>query len=166
METKWTFSARYVDTDLARPRWRFTANYRLLRTLQIGAEFNAAAKEVGPLVTWYLVTETHTRPALFLGASSDRIGSPKGTQSYYLTVAKHIPRTPFSPYASLNYSEWDEHFNFPFGMNVALPKNFALRPMYDGDRSHMVLTYSYRQASVSLLYVWLEKFGAAVSLGL
>jgi hypothetical protein len=138
----------------------------VLRTLQIGAEFNAAAEEVGPLLTWYLITETHTRPALFLGTSSDRIGSPKGTQSYYLTAAKHIPRTPVSAYASLNYSEWDAGFNFPFGVNIELPKNFALRPMYDGDRSHLMLTYFYRQTSVSLLYVWLETFGMAVSLGL
>ncbi len=159
------FSARYVDTELERPRWRFTANYRVLRMLQIGLEFNAAAEEIGPLLTWYLITETHTRPALFLGTSSDRIGSPKGTQSYYLTAAKHIPRTPLAPYASLNYSEWDEGFNIPFGVNIALPKDFALRPMYDGDRSHLLLTYSYRQTSLSLLYVWLETFGAAFSVG-
>lgn len=159
------FSARYVDTELERPRWRFTANYRLLHTLQIGAEFNAAVEEIGPLVTWYLITETHTRPAMFLGTSSDRIGSPKGTQSYYLTIAKHVPRTPLSAYASLNYSEWDKGVNFPFGLNITLPKNFALRPMYDGDRSHLLLSYSYRQTSLSLLYVWLETFGMAVAVG-
>ncbi len=138
----------------------------MLRTLQLGVEFNAAAEEVGPLVTWYLLTESHTRPALFIGTSSDRIGSPPGTQSYYLTLAKHIPRTPLAPYASLNYSEWDDGFNFPFGVNITLPKNFALRPMYDGDRSHLVLTYYHRQLSFSAMYVWFENFGAAISLGL
>ncbi len=165
METNWVVSGRYVDTELERPRWRFTANYRLLRTLQVGVEFNAAAEEVGPLVTWYLLTESHTRPAIFLGTSSDRIGSPKGTQSYFLTGAKHLWQLPLSVYASVNYSEWDDELNFPFGVNVDLPWNFSLRPMYDGDRSHLMLTRYYRQLSFSLLYVWYERLGVAMSVG-
>ena len=123
------------------------------------------AKELGPLVTWYVLTETNTRPALFLGTSSDRIGSPPGTQSYYLTLAKHIPRTPLAPYVSLNYSEWDDGFNFPFGANLTLPKNFSLRPMFDGKRSHLMLTHYYRQWSFTALYVWFEKIGVAASVG-
>lgn len=154
-----------MDTELERPRWRFTANYRLLRTLQVGVEFNAAAEEVGPLVTWYLLTESHTRPAIFLGTSSDRIGSPKGTQSYFLTGAKHLWRLPLSVYASVNYSEWDDELNCPVGVNVELPLNFSLRPMYDGDRSHLMLTHYYRQFSFSLLYVWYERLGVAMSAG-
>ncbi len=165
METKWIFSARFVDTALERPRWRFTGNYRVLRTLQLGVEYNAVAEEIGPLVTWYVLTESHARPALFLGTSSDRIGSPPGTQSYYLTLAKHISRTPLAPYVSLNYSEWDEGFNFPFGANITLPANFSLRPMYDGKRSHLMLTHYYRQASVSAMYVWFERVGVAASVG-
>jgi hypothetical protein len=165
LETKWNISGRYVDTGLERPRWRFTANYRLLSRLQIGVEFNAAAREIGPLVTWYWLTESHARPAIFLGTSSDRLGSPPGTQSYYLTVAKHIPRMPLSPYASLNYSEWDREFNFPFGMNIALPQNFSVRPMYDGARSHLLLSHQYRRLSASLIYVWYERVGMAAAVG-
>ncbi|MCG3121081.1 MAG: hypothetical protein ALAOOOJD_04028 [bacterium] len=165
METPWNISGRYVDTGLERPRWRFTANYRLLSRLQIGVEFNAAAREVGPLLTWYLLTESHSQPALFLGTSSDRIGSPKGAQSYYLTGAKHLWQLPLSVYASLNYSEWDEGLNFPFGVNVELPLNFSLRQMYDGDRSHLLLAHDYRRFSFSLLYIWYERFGAAMAVG-
>ena len=165
METKWNISGRFVDTGLERPRWRFTANYRLLPRLQIGVEFNATAREVGPLATLYLLLENHTRPAIFLGTSSDRIGSPKGTQSYYLTGAKHLWRLPLSIYASLNYSEWDEKVNFPFGVNVNLPLQFSLRQMYDGDRSHLLLTHNYQQCSFSLIYVWYERFGAALAVG-
>jgi len=165
LETKWNFSGRYVDTGLDRPRWRFTANYRLVSRLQVGVEFNTAAEEIGPLATLYLLFENHTRPAIFLGASSDRIGSPKGTQSYYLTGAKHLWRLPLSIYASLNYSEWDEELNFPFGLNVNLPMQFSLRQMYDGDRSHLLLTHDYRQFSFSLIYVWYERFGAALAMG-
>ena len=71
-----------------RPQWRFTANYRLHQRLQVGIELNPKAKEVGPLATLFLLTETGTRPALFLGTSSDRIGSPAGEQSYFATISK------------------------------------------------------------------------------
>ena len=77
---------------------------RVLPSLQVGVEFNAVAEEVGPLVTWFLTTETEKRPAVFFGTSSDRIGSPAGEQAYYLTAAKHAPGWPISVYGSLNYS--------------------------------------------------------------
>lgn len=133
--------------------------------LQVGLEWNIAVNEVGPLATLFLLQETHKKPALFLGTSSDRIGSPEGTQSYYATIAKHIPRTPVAPYASLNYSEWDEHINFPFGANLTLGGGFSLMPMYDGERSHLLLSYAMEHAAVSLIAVWYEQIGIAISGG-
>lgn len=158
-------SARYVDTDLERPRWRLTLNYRLHQRAQVGVEYNPAADEVGPLLNLFLLTETDNQPALFLGTSSDRIGSPPGTQSYYLTIAKLLPRVPISVYASLNYSEWDEEMNFPFGANLELGKGFSMRPMYDGQRSHLLLNYFTHQYGISLMYVWYEKFGISLTAG-
>ena len=78
---------------------------------------------------------------MFLGTSSDRIGSPEGTQAYYVTVAKYLPVVRTAPYASLNYSEWDEGWNIPFGATVELGGGFSLRPMYDGQRTHFWPTY-------------------------
>jgi hypothetical protein len=131
--------------------------------LQLGVEFNPAADEVGPLLTWFLLTETERRPALFLGTSSDRIGSPRGDQSYYLTVVRRHPRWPVSAYLSLNYSEWDDGFNVPFGVEVELGQRFSVRPMYDGDRSHLMLNYQSQRFTTSLLWVWFERFGVAFS---
>ena len=163
MDYSFSFSLRYVDTELERPRWRSTINYRLHPRLQLGVELNPAADEVGPLVTWFLLTEGEKKPALFLGTSSDRIGSPAGEQSYFLTVAKHHPTLPVSAYASLNYSEWDEDFNLPFGVEVELGERFSVRPMYDGQRSHLMLNYAGQRYGASLLWVWLERFGIAFS---
>ena len=165
MYTPWTFSVRYIDSDVDRPRWRTTANYRVRPTLQLGIEWNPAVNEVGPLVTWFVMTETETRPAMFLGTSSDRIGSPEGTQSYYLTMAKYLPQVRTSPYVSLNYSEWDEGFNVPFGANVELGGGLSLQPMYDGNRMHLLGMYATERASFTLIWAWLESFGAAVSIG-
>jgi hypothetical protein len=159
------FSLRYVDTELSRPRWRTTVNYRVIPTLQLGVEYNPAAGEVGPLVTWFLLTEGERRPAVFLGTSSDRIGSPEGTQSYYLTGAKYLPALRISPYVSLNYSEWDEGWNVPFGANVELGGGFSLQPMYDGDRTHLLGSFATARFSATLVWAWLERAGVAVSVG-
>lgn len=140
-------------------------NYRLHHRLQIGLELNPAVEEVGPLLNLFLITETDKRPAVFLGTSSDRIGSPPGTQSYFLTAAKMLAPVPLSVYGSLNYSEWDEKFNFPFGANIELGKSFSVRPMYDGERSHLMLNYFTERFGVSLMYVWLETFGVSLSAG-
>ena len=142
-----------------------TANYRLLPTLQLGVEFNPVVGEVGPLATMFMLTETETRPAVFLGTSSDRIGSPEGTQAYYATVAKYLPALHLSPYASLNYSEWDEGWNVPFGANIELGRGFSVQPMYDGDRTHLLGTYATSRFSATLIWAWLEDAGFAVSMG-
>ncbi|MDZ7268584.1 MAG: hypothetical protein ONB48_12675 [candidate division KSB1 bacterium] len=156
---------RYIDTELARPRWRFTGNCRVGRNLQIGIEVNPAAQELAPLLTWYWLTETHRRPALFVGTSSDRIGSPAGRQSYYLTAAKHLPRTPLALYASVTYSEWDRALTFPAGGSVMLPFHFTLRPMYDGRRPHLLLAHEHHRFHVAVLYVWFERIGVALAAG-
>ena len=159
------FSLRWVDTTLERPRWRSTASYSVLPTLQIGVEINPVAEEIGPIATLFLATETETRPAVFLGTSSDRIGSPAGEQAYFLTVAKYIPALRVAPYASLNYSEWDDGWNVPFGASVELGGGFAVRPMYDGNETHLMGSFARDRWSVSALWVWLERAGLAVSVG-
>ena len=126
-------------------------------------EINPEVDEIGPLVSWFLLTESASRPGLFLGTSSDRIGSPEGEQSYFLTATKRHPNWPVSAYISLNYSEWDDGFNFPFGVEVEIGDSFSLRPMYDGHRTHLTLNYHGRRYSASLLWVWLERFGVAFS---
>lgn len=138
---------------------------RVHPTLQLGAELNLAVEEIAPLATWFLLTETETRPAVFAGTSSDRIGSPEGEQSYYLTAAKYVHRIRTSPYVSLNYSEWDEGWNVPFGATIELGAGVSVRPMYDGQRTHLLGTFSTDRFSTTLIWAWLESAGLAVSYG-
>ena len=165
MHTKWAFSARYIDTEEERPRWRATGTYRVLPSLQVGLEWNPVVQEVGPLATWFFLTESGKRPAAFVGTSSDRIGSPEGTQAYYLTAAKNLDPVPMSVYGSLNYSEWDSGWNFPFGANVEVVARVTIQPMYDGHRTHLLATYAGDRYSVTAIYAWLESAGVAVSVG-
>ncbi len=142
-----------------------TANYRVVPTLQLGVEYNPVAGEVDPLATWFLLTETERRPAVFLGTSSDRIGSPRGKQAYYATAAKYLPALRASPYVSLNYSQWDEGWNVPFGANLELGHGLSVQPMYDGQRTHLLGTYATSRLSTTLIWAWLERAGVAVSFG-
>lgn len=154
-----------MDTEVERPRWRMTAAHRVIPTLQVGFEWNPAAGEVAANATWFLLTETERRPALFLGTSSDRIGSPEGTQAYFFTLARHFPSLRLSPYVSTNYTEWDESWNFPFGASVELGAGLAVRPMYDGRRTHLLVSHSLERASFTFVWAWLERAGVAVAFG-
>jgi hypothetical protein len=131
----------------------------------VGVEYNFAAGEVNPLFTAFVLTEGERRPAVFVGTSSDRIGSPEGTQAYYVTAAKYLPFARTSPYVSLNYSEWDNGWNVPFGASVELGRGFTIRPMYDGERTHLLGSFSTQRYSATVIWAWLERAGVAVSLG-
>ena len=57
INNKWSISGRFVDTEMERPRWRFTLNYRIHQKLQFGVEYNPVAKEVSPLFNLFLMAE-------------------------------------------------------------------------------------------------------------
>lgn len=137
----------------------------MLPTLQLGIEVNPEVDEIGPLVTWFVLREGHAHPGVFLGTSSDRIGTDEGEQSYYATATKQAPWWPISAYVTLNYSEADEGWNVPFGASVSLPAGFLIRPMYDGERSHLLVSYGTERWSASLMSVWMERAGLSVSVG-
>ncbi len=132
---------------------------------QIGFEYNPAATEVAPIATVFIVTETDRRPALFLGTSTDRIGSPKGTQSFYFTASKLAPWIPVSGYATINYSQWDEGINFPFGAEWYVYGGFSARFMYDGNQPHALVSWFGERYGVSLIAVWLDTFGISLAGG-
>lgn len=150
---------------MERPRWRLTGTYRVVERVQVGIEYNPVAAEVVPIATAFILTETDSRPALFVGTSSDRIGSPEGTQSYYLTASKLAPRIPVSVYASLAYSEWDEGVNFPFGGEWYVHGGFSVRGMYDGHQPHAMVNWYGERFAVSLMAVWLDTLGISVAGG-
>lgn len=133
--------------------------------LQIGLEFNPAADEIGPIANWILQPESEKRPMLSLGTSSDRIGTPPGYQTVYLTAAKTLPDLPLAPYVSVAYSGLEEKLVFPFGANVALHEQWDLLAMNDGRKSHLLLTYKQGAMNVTAMWVWLKRPGISVGWG-
>jgi len=160
-------SARYVDIGVDRARYRGTLMYRIHPRVNVGVEWNPGETEVGPLANVFLLTESHARPALSLGTSSDRIGTGPYKTSVYLTAAKRFPHpdVPISGYVSLNWSETDDGFNAPFGATLHLGGNYDLRGMYDGQRSHLLASGTFGRVTVTALWVWLEHAGVSLSTG-
>lgn len=106
--------------------------------------------------------ESDKSPLINFGTSSDRIGTPAGFQCYYFTFAKKFD-SKLSPYISLNYSEFNRGINFPFGASLDLSPSFSILGMYDGQRSHLMLTHKGPEVSTSLMWVWLKHPGISVS---
>jgi hypothetical protein len=136
--------------------------YRVTSRLQAGVEVNPGADEVNPVANWIVTPETEHSPMVSIGTSSDRIFSPAGTQAYYITFAKGIPRYRLGPYVGVSYSEWERTLLFPFGLNVQLAPQWDLLGMNDGRNSHVLLTYKMQKANVSLMYIKMRHPGVSV----
>ena len=127
-------------------------------SVKAGVEINPGADEVGIVANWRAMAETATRPAVMLGTSSDRIGTPAG-QSYYVTVSKSLSFAPVAPYAGVSYSGHDDRLRFPFGLHIALGPQWSALVMNDGLHTHLAATYSWSRYSATILAVERKDFG-------
>lgn len=138
------------------------AAYRLTPRFQAGLEFNPAVGELVPTANWVALTETDTQPMVSFGTSSDRIFSPEGNQAYYVTVARSAGNRA-AGYLSLSWSEWQEKFLLPFGMNFALDPKHDLMVMNDGVNTHLLVTRKFESSSITLMLVKMERLGISYS---
>jgi hypothetical protein len=148
---RWTYSVRLLANQIDRATWRNTLMYRLNEDIQVGVEYNPLAGDVGPLANWRLVRETKTGPAVIVGTSSDRIGTPRG-RSYYVTVSKEVAHR-LSLYAGTSYSEFEKRFLVPAGVTYRVDDRWSVLVSYDGVAVHPMATYAWDRYSVTLLMV-------------
>lgn len=139
--------------------------YRFTPAFQAGVEFNAAAQEISPLANWILVKPSENRPGVTIGTSSDRIFTPPGDQSYYMTVSQNIPGTGLAPYVGLSYSEFERGFLYPAGVNWRINDRNAFLAMYDGHNGHLLYTHKLDEFDLSLMYLRGRNWGVSVSVG-
>jgi hypothetical protein len=138
--------------------------YQLFSNLRIGIEVNENVPEVNPVVNWLVLGETAKRPAVMLGTSSDRIGTPSG-QSFYVTVSKSLQDllgVPLAPYAGISYGTFDDEVVFPCGLNATILPGWSAMFIYDGVNPHLSTTYVWRNVALTLLLVDLRDFGFSV----
>ena len=160
-QKKWTFGTRFVTNQIDRAKWRNTLTYQLLPRLSVGIEYNPLAGNVSPLANFVALTETKNRPAIILGTSSDRIGTPSG-QSFYATASKNLKREtglPIAPYIGIAYGTYEKRARVIGGLNVYLPKGFSSTILFDGVKVHPTLTYSYGRQQFGLALVEGKKAG-------
>ena len=91
-------------------------------------------------------SETRTRPAIILGTSSDRIGTPEG-QSFYGTLSKDLrPQTglPVAPYVGVAYGTYEDEARIIAGANISFGRGVSSLLIFDGVHFHPTLSFSGR----------------------
>jgi hypothetical protein len=104
----------------------------------VGIEWNPLAEKVSPLANWRAISETDSRPAIILGTSSDRIGTPSG-QSFYVTASKDLSpwlRVPLAPYVGVAYGTYEDKARAIAGLNIYFPASVSSLVIYDGVKVH------------------------------
>jgi len=144
---KWTYSVRVIANQIDRAKWRNTLTYRFHPRFTAGIEYNPLAKKISPLANLVVITETHARPALILGTSSDRIGTPSG-QSFYATLSKNLKHhtgLPVAPYVGVAYGTFDDRTRAIGGLNINFSERWSSTILFDGVRVHPLLNYTYKR---------------------
>jgi len=165
-QKRWTFGTRFVTNQIDRAKWRNTLTYQLYPRLSVGIEYNPLAGKVSPLANFVALTETKNRPAIILGTSSDRIGTPGG-QSFYATVSKNLKRAtglPIAPYIGIAYGTFENRARVIGGLNIDLTRGFSSTILFDGVKIHPTFNYSYRQHQFGIIFAQGKNFGANYSI--
>jgi hypothetical protein len=159
---------RAISDQIDRATLRTTLTFTVHPRVDLGVEYNPLADEgqVAPLANIRLVHETRTRPALILGTSSDRIGTPEG-QSFYATLSKELaPQIglPVAPYVGVAYGTYEDTARVIAGANIALTSRLSSLLIFDGVHFHPTLSYFHGRYGVSLLMVRSQDPGVSCSL--
>jgi hypothetical protein len=144
-----------LSNQIDRAKLRTTLQYRLTNRLLVGVEYNPLEKEVGPLANFHLLSETKTRPALIIGTSSDRIGTPDG-QSFYITVSKNLApqlKLPIAPYVGVAYGTFEDEWIAIGGLSIKFTSNFSSLFIFDGVHLHSTVNYGWKNHTFSLVMV-------------
>jgi hypothetical protein len=89
--------------------------------------------------------ETDLRPALILGTSSDRIGTPSG-RTYYAMLAKDLSEIvglPVAPYIGTGFGEFEDEWEFLAGLRIAWLERLSTTHMWDSENLHHVIDYEW-----------------------
>ena len=139
-----------------RARWRTTLTYRFLPTFTAGLEYNPLANDVGPIANWLVLPETDERPALMLGTSSDRIGTPHG-RAFYATLSKDLEEwtgVPVAPYAGVSFGTFDEELVAIGGLAIRWSDRWSTTHLWDGHNLHHLVEMSIDEhQSIGLVVV-------------
>ena len=163
---KWTYGVRVIANQIDRAKWRNTLTYRFHLRFTAGIEYNPLAGKVSPLANIVALTETHKRPALILGTSSDRIGTPSG-QSFYATFSKNLKHQtglPIAPYVGVAYGTFEDRTRLIGGLSITLSDGWSSTILFDGVRVHPTLNYTRGRHQFGVIFERGRNPGASYSI--
>lgn len=139
--------------------------YRVSPDLQVGVEYNPLANDVGPLLNWRALREKvgDWQPAVILGTSSDRIGTPSG-RAVYVTISKTIAKG-IGVYVGASYSGYENRVLIPVGASFQLDEHWSSLLVFDGVNFHPMASYSWDKYSLTLLLANTRYPGIGISVG-
>jgi hypothetical protein len=120
---------------------------------------------VGVIGNLIVLTETKRRPALMLGTSTDRIGTPSG-QAFFFTLSKNLEEQtglPIAPYVGAAYGTYERRLRPVGGVNVTLGRGFSSLITYNGVHVHPIVSYARGRHVFSLVLVRGRQPGASYS---
>ncbi len=164
--SRWTYGMRVIANQIDRAKWRNTLTYRFHPRFSAGIEYNPLAGKVSPLANLLILTETPSRPALILGTSSDRIGTPSG-QSFYLTLSKNLRAQtglPIAPYAGVAYGTFEHRTRAIGGLNINIAERWSVTAVFDGVRVHPLLNYTHGRHQFGIIFERGRHPGASYSI--
>lgn len=132
----------------------------------MGLEWNPKAEQVSPLANVRLLDETRSRPAVIVGTSSDRIGTPEG-QSFYVTVSKDLrPQTGLAvaPYVGVAYGTFEDETRIIGGASISFGHGLSSLLLFDGVHLHPTLSYARGRHGLSLLLVRSRDLGVSYNI--
>jgi len=128
-----------------RARIRFTVAYSVTERFSLGLEANPKDDDYGPIANYRLLDETEFRPAIVLGTSSDRIGTPSG-RSYYAMAAKDLRAlvgVPVAPYVGIAYGEFEDEFEFIAGAQIRWLERLSSMHLWDSENLHHTVDWAW-----------------------
>ncbi len=146
---------RFIPDEIDRAKVRTTLLYLFSDRIRAGIEWNPLADDASLLVNLHLVREGKNRPAVILGLSSDRIGTPSG-KSVFLTASydlKPVTGLSLAPYVGLAHGTFEDKTRAIAGLNVRLSSSFSALGIFDGVHLHQVLTFEKGRHGLSAVLV-------------
>lgn len=131
--------------------------------LQLGVEYNPLGDDVGLLANWRILRESKSTPAVMVGTSSDRIGTPRG-RAYYMTVSKEVA-DDLGVYVGVMYGEHENKIRIPAGVSYRFDDNWSALFAYDGVNGHPMVTYSWDRYNLTFLMVGSKYPGLSFGVG-
>lgn len=152
---RFIYSLRFIPEEIDRAKLRTTLLYLFSDRIRAGIEWNPLAEDASLLVNVHVLREARNRPAVILGLSSDRIGTPSG-KSIFATVSydlKPLTGLSIAPYLGAARGTFEDKTRAIAGLNVRFSSSISALAIFDGVHLHEVFSFEHGRHGLSAVLV-------------